>query len=253
MSKNVQSVDRALVILETLSLHPKGLGVGEISERTGLHKSTAHRLLATLVDKGYVKQNKYNNYQLTLRLFELGSKLVEELDVLEVARPYLNQILDAVNEVVHLVVLEDDGIVYVDKVEPDKTIRMHSRIGIRRPLYCTAVGKAILSTMEEEDVGKIWGQSDIKELTEYTIIDLDDMKEELEKVRAKGYATDEQENEIGVRCIAIPLLDYTKKAWGAISISGPVERMTDEAFEEIIPVLIPIGNQIRTELGYHED
>ncbi len=251
MSKNVQSVDRALVVLETLALHPKGLGVGDISEKTELHKSTAHRLLATLVDKGYVKQNKQNNYQLTLKLFELGSKLVEELDVLEVARPYLNQILDAVNEVVHLVVLEDHAIVYVDKVEPDKTIRMHSRIGIRRALYCTAVGKAILSTMTDEEVEENWAQTDIKELTEYTITDLDEMKKELERIRAKGYATDEQENEIGVRCIAIPLLDYTQKAWGAISISGPVERMTDEAFEKIIPVLIPIGTQIRNELGYH--
>lgn len=252
MGKNVQSVDRALVILETLSMHTKGLGVGEISEKTDLHKSTAHRLLATLVDKGYVKQNKQNDYQLTLKLFELGSKLVEELDVLAVARPYLSQILDAVNEVVHLVVLEDNEIVYVDKVEPDKTIRMHSRIGIRRPLYCTAVGKAILSTMDDEEVEKIWEETDINRLTEHTITDLGAMKEELDKIRARGYSTDEQENELGVRCIAIPLLDYTQKAWGAISISGPIERMTDQAFEAIIPTLIPIGNQIKKELGYQE-
>ncbi|HHX60456.1 MAG TPA: IclR family transcriptional regulator [Epulopiscium sp.] len=252
MAKNVQSVNRTLVILETLSMNPKGLGVGEISERTELHKSTAHRLLATLVDKGYVKQNQYNNYQLTLKLFELGSKLVEELDMLEVARPYLSQIMEEINEVVHLVVLEDNAIVYVDKVEPNKTIRMHSRIGIRRPLYCTAVGKAILSTMEDEEVEEIWAKSKIKELTEYTITDLDKMKKELEGIRKKGYSTDEQENELGVRCIAIPLLDYTKKAWGAISISGPVERMTDETFEQIIKVLIPIGSEIRNELGYHE-
>ncbi len=253
MGQNVQSVDRALGILETLSINPKGLGVGEISERTGLHKSTVHRLLATLIDKGYVKQNTHCNYQLTLKLFELGSKLVEELDMLEVARPYLSQLMECVNEVVHLVVLEGNAIVYVDKVEPDKTIRMHSRIGIRRPLYCTAVGKAILSTMEDEEVERIWENSDIKELTEYTITDLDKMKEELENIRNKGYSTDEQENELGVRCIAIPLLDYTKKAWGAISISGPVERMTDETFEKIQSSLIPIGNQIKNELGYHED
>ena len=106
MSKNVQSVDRALGILETLSMDPKGLGVGEISERTQLHKSTVHRLLATLVDKGYVKQNRDNNYQLTLKLFELGNKVVEELDVIEVAKPYLEEILEVINEVVHLVVLE---------------------------------------------------------------------------------------------------------------------------------------------------
>lgn len=251
MSKNVQSVDRALGILESLSMHPKGLGVGEISERTQLHKSTVHRLLATLVDKGYVKQNRDNNYQLTLKLFELGNKVVEELDVIEVAKPYLEEILEVINEVVHLVVLEGNAIVYVDKVEPDKTIRMHSRIGIRRPLYCTAVGKAILATMEDAEVEQIWEKSDIKKLTEHTITDLDAMKEELKRIRTRGYSTDEQENEIGVRCIAIPLLDYTQKAWGAISISGPVERMTDAVFEDIIPVLIAIGNQIGNELGYY--
>lgn len=251
MSKNVQSVDRALGILESLSMHPKGLGVGEISERTQLHKSTVHRLLATLVDKGYVKQNRDNNYQLTLKLFELGNKVVEELDVIEVAKPYLEEILEVINEVVHLVVLEGNGIVYVDKVEPDKTIRMHSRIGIRRPLYCTAVGKAILATMEDSEVEQIWAQSDIKKLTEHTIIDLDAMKEDLDRIRTRGYSIDEQENEIGVRCIAIPLLDYTQKAWGAISISGPVERMTDAVFEDIIPVLISIGKQIGNELGYY--
>lgn len=253
MSKNVQSVDRALFILDTLSEYPKGLGVGELSEKTQLHKSTAHRLLATLVDQGYVKQNEQSNYQLTFKLFQLGSRMLEELDVLEVARPYLNKIMEKINEVVHLVVLEDDSIVYVDKVESDETIRMHSRIGIRKPLYCTAVGKAILSTMEPKEVGEIWEKSDIKKLTQYTITDLDKMHEELELIRQKGYSTDEQENEIGVRCIAIPLLDYTKKAWGAISVSGPVERMTDEALDNIIPVLLPIAEKISSELGYSGD
>lgn len=252
MGKNVQSVDRALALLEVLSMYPKGLGVGEISEKADLHKSTAHRLLATLVDRGYVKQNQHNQYQLTLKLFELGSRSVEELDMLEVARPHLVQIMESVNEVVHLVILEGDVIVYIDKVEPDTTIRMHSRIGISRPLYCTSVGKAILSTMDDDEVERNWRKSEINQLTQYTITDLDEMKEELKLIRERGYAIDEQENELGVRCIAIPLLDYTKKACGAISISGPVERMTDEALKNIVPVLLPTGKQIREELGYHE-
>ena len=248
----MQSVERALVILETLAMYPQGIGVGEISEKTQLHKSTAHRLLATLVSKGYVRQNQHNNYKLTLKLFELGSKSVEALDMLEIAKPYLTQIKEQVNEVVHLVVLEGKSIVYIDKVEPDTTIRMHSRIGISRPLYCTSVGKAILSTMSDQEVEAIWEETDIKQLTQYTITDLGEMKKELRLSRKRGYATDEQENELGVRCIAIPLLDYRKKACGAISISGPVERMDDKAFENIIDVLLPIGKQIRAELGYYE-
>lgn len=250
MSKTVQSVDRALGILETLAVHPKGLAVGDLSEKTGLHKSTAHRLLSTLVENGYVKQNQQNDYQLTLKLFELGSRCVEELDGLEVAKPYLSKIIEEVDEVVHLVVLEDEAIVYVDKMEPNKTIRMHSRIGMRRPLYCTGVGKAILSTMTDHEVEKVWSHEAPEQLTKYTISDLDEMKQELEMIRSRGYAIDNQENEIGVRCIAIPLLDYTKKAWGAISISGPVERMTDEVLEKIISVLLPIAKQINNELGY---
>lgn len=251
MSTNVQSVDRTLTIIEALADNPKGLGIGEISEKIDLHKSTVHRLLATLVDREYVRKDQNNRYQLTLKLFELGSKRVEELDMVEIARPYLEQIMEQTNEVVHLVTLEDKAITYIDKVEPNTTIRMHSRIGVRRPLYCTGVGKAIMSTMCREELEEIWEQTDIEKLTEYTITNLDDMKKELKLIRERGYATDEQENEIGVRCVAIPIIDHTKKACGAISVSGPVERMTDETIEKIAQILIPISKKIRKELGYY--
>lgn len=250
MSSNVQSVDRTLTIIEALAMNPRGMGVGEISEQIELHKSTVHRLLATLVDRGYVRKDQHNRYQLTLKLFEIGSKRIEDLDMLEVARPYLEQIMEQTNEVVHLVTLEDKAIIYIDKVEPNTTIRMHSRIGVRRPLYCTAVGKAILSTMREEEVEEIWENSTIERLTQYTITDLKQMKYELELIRERGYAIDEQENELGVRCIAIPLLDYTKRACGAISVSGPVGRMTDETIKKFAEILIPKGKEIRKELGY---
>lgn len=251
MSTNVQSVDRTLTILETLAMYPKGLGISEISDATQLHKSTVHRLLATLVQRGYVRQNHYNQYKLTLKIFELGGRLIEDLDMLEIARPYLGQIMEQTNEVVHLVKLEDNHIVYIDKVEPNTTIRMHSRIGTRRSLYCTAVGKAILATINDDELKTIWEKSEIESLTEHTITDFEKMKEELNLIRQRGYSIDNEENEIGVRCIGISLLDYTKKACGAISVSGPVGRMTDEIIENIAQILIPIGEQISKELGYY--
>ena len=250
MNTTVQSVDRALSILETLAASPKGLGIAEISEKTELHKSTVHRLLATLVSRGYAKQDGYSRYKLTLKLFELGGRSIENLDMLEIARPYLEQIRDQTDEVVHLVMLEEPEIVYIDKVEPNTTIRMHSRIGMRRPLYCTAVGKAIMSTMINDELEIVWNNSRIEQLTAYTITSLEKMKEELMLIKKRGYSIDEEENEIGVRCVAIGLLDHTNKACGAISVSGPVERMTDEAIKKIIQTLIPAGEQISKELGY---
>jgi len=251
MSTNVQSVDRTLTILEVLAIHPKGLSISEISKATQLHKSTVHRLLATLAQREYVRQNQHNQYKLTLKIFELGGKLIEDLDILDIARPYLEQIMNQINEVVHLVKLEDNDIVYIDKVEPNTTIRMHSRIGTRRPLYCTAVGKAILSTVDGDELEVMWEKSQAEPLTKYTITDLEKMKEELKLIRERGYSIDNEENEIGVRCVGISLLDYTKKACGAISVSGPVGRMTDQVIGEIAQILIPIGKQISEELGYH--
>lgn len=253
MQEIVQSVDRSLSILEVLSDYENGLGITEISEKVNLHKSTVHRLLATLIYKGYVEQeDKANKYKLTLKLFELGNKKIQKMDLITVARPYLKELVENTNEVVHLVVREGTEIIYVGKEESQNTIRTHSRIGNRRPLYCTAVGKSILSYMKDDEIEEIWNESNVEKLTEYTITDFNEFKKCLNEVRKKRYAVDEQENEIGVRCVGTSIFNYKGEICGAISISGSIISFTKEKLEEFSKLIIEYAERISKELGYRE-
>ncbi|AJA50044.1 transcriptional regulator KdgR [Clostridium pasteurianum DSM 525 = ATCC 6013] len=251
MQEVVQSVDRTLSILELLSDYENGLGITEISEKVNLHKSTVHRLLNTLMVKGYVQQSEDSNrYKLTLKLFELGSKKVEKMNIVNVARPLLKELMEKTNEVIHLVVREGIDIVYVAKVESQNPIRMYSRIGKKSPMYCTAVGKSMMSHMSEEEVNLIWKNSNVEKLTEYTITDFQTFKDNIDLIRNEGYAIDEQENEIGIRCIAASVLDYSGNIVGAISISGSIISFKEEKIQEFSKLIIEYSNRISQELGY---
>lgn len=249
----VQSVDRALSILETISDYDDGLRITDISASVGLHKSTVHRLLGTLVYKGFVEQDlTTNKYKISLKLYELGAKRIAELDILKVSKPYTKRLMKELNEVVHLVIRDHNDIVYIDKVEADNTIRMVSTIGRRSPLYCTSVGKAILAFLDEEEVEKIWKNSNIQSLTKNTIIDYEVFKKELNKVKEQGYAEDDEENELGVRCIGAPVFNYKNEVEGAISISGPTIRVTKDKVDKIALKVKKYAGLISKELGYRE-
>lgn len=250
----VQSLDRAFGLIEALSLSPDGMLLMELSAVTGLHKSTAHRLLAALIGLGYVKkEDATNKYRLTLKLFELSGRVVDNIDVLEIAKAPLEQLRNTTQEAVHLVVREGIDIVYVHKVDSrNSSIRMFSRIGMRRPLYCTAVGKSILATMPDEEIIRIWEKSDIKRYTEHTIVELSALFRELDSVRRLGYALDNEENELGVRCIGAAVLDYTGRGKAALSISAPIAHMTDARIAALAPDILATRDAISAELGYRK-
>ena len=251
MIEIVQSVDRTLTILEVLSDYNEGLGITEISKLIDLHKSTVYRLLGTLIYKGYVIQDMFSNkYKLSLKLYELGSKRVSSMDILKSSKSYTEKLMKRVNEVVHLVIRDENDIVYIDKVEADNTIRMASTIGRRSPLYCTSVGKAILAYLPEEEVKQIWENSKIEKLTEYTITDFNVFQKELGEIKEKGYAIDNEENEMGVRCIGAPVFNHNGSIEGAISISGPAIRVTKEKIEEFANEVKKYASLISKELGY---
>lgn len=251
MAEIVQSVDRSLCILEVLSDYEDGLGITEIAEKVDLHKSTVYRLLNTLVWKGYIKQNKNTSkYGLTLKLFELGNKKVEKMDFVTIAQPYLKELMEKTNEVVHLVVREENEIMYLAKVEPQKSMKMYTRIGMRKPMYCTAMGKAMMSQMSEEEVEEIWNSSDIKKLTENTIVDIEKLKESLSEIRKKGYAVDDQEVEIGIRCIGTVVKDHKNNVSGAISLSSSIITFTEDKIEYFSKMILECANKISKELGY---
>lgn len=250
----VQSVDRALSILELISNYNEGLGITDISESLGLHKSTVHRLLGTLIYKGYVVQDQVSlKYKLTTKLFELGNKIIEGKDILEASKAHTEALMRRLNEVVHLVIRDGTDIVYIDKVEASDSfsmMRMASNIGRRSPLYSTSVGKAMLAFMDEEEVAEIWNASKIVKLTEKTITDFDEFMKELEKIRQLGYAEDDEENELGVRCIGAPIFNSWGEVEGAISISGPTIRITKEKIDEIAEEVKKCAYSISKELGY---
>ena len=253
MEKNaVQSVERTFMILETLSETPSGLPLMELSQKVGLHKSTVHRLLASLSSLGYVTRDpESGHYKLTLRFFELGSRIVNDMDLLTLARPHLDQLSQLTQEAVHLVVQDGTDIVYIYKVDTNNnTIRLSSRVGLRSPMYCTAVGKSILSTLPREEVEKIWQNTQVKAFTPNTIVELPALLEQLEQVRRDGYAMDNEENELGVRCIGAPLLGLGGKAIGAVSVSAPLSRMDDQRVAQLVVHLLETKEQISRQAGF---
>lgn len=251
MQDLVQSVDRALCILEILSDYENGLGIAEISEKANLHKSTVYRFINTLIFKGYVHQDiPTNKYLLTLKLFELGNKKIEKMNLISVAQPYLKELMENTDEVVHLVVREENELIYVSKVEPKKSIIMYTRIGMRKPMYCTSMGKAIMAELTEEEVQDIWDESDIQRYTDHTIINFSDLKNDLKDVKLKGYAIDNQEVETGIICLGVVLKDYTNKICGAISASGSTIHFTEDKIDFISKSLLDCADKISKELGY---
>ncbi len=250
-SSSVQSLERAFDLLEKLCRSRNGMTIGTLSAETGLHKSTVHRLLATMCTRGYVQRDAETSvYRAGMRLCELSSYIVENMDVIERARAPLERLGHETGETVHLVLQEERDIVYIHKVESvSGAIRMFSRIGMRRPLYCTGVGKAILATWPDEEARALWRASDVRPWTPYTIVDEAAFFQELAQVRRLGYAMDNEENELGVCCIAAAIPDYRGRASYAISVSAPLTRMSDERIAALRVPLLETRDEIAEAIG----
>lgn len=246
----IRSVDRALAIIETLTKHSTGLGLIELSREVGLNKSTTYRMLCAIMSRGWViKDPKTNNYKLTLKLFELGSRVVSDTNVLTVARPLLEELSSQLGETMHLVVRDGTDVVYICKEASEQTIKMGSQIGKRNPLFVTGVGKAILSFLSEEEVEHLWNISDIRPRTVNTRTDFGKIREELKLSAQRGWALDDEENEVGVRCVAVPVLNSERCPVAAISASGSVFRITPDKFEYYAGLLKKTAAEVSRQLG----
>lgn len=250
-SKNpIQVVDRVFQVIETMS-KTGPIGLVELSNILKLHKSTTHRLLNSLSYMSYVRQDEETGkYALTLKLLEVANRNLNHTDIFKLAHPYLKKLSLQTGETIHLVQRDDTEAVYIDKVESYvNSVRMVSKVGSRIPLYCSGVGKAILASMSNEEVKKIWDRSHICQFTPYTIICLEDLYKKLDEVRQKGYALDDEENEEGVRCIAACILDYKGRPRHAFSLSAPIARMSDERIEELVPYVLELKAELSKEFG----
>ncbi len=255
MDKNrVQSVERTFTIINALSQAPDGAPLSELTSVTALNKSTVHRLLNSLMMLGYVSQDgRTGRYQLTIKMFEVGSRVIDKLDVNVISRPYLEKLSAETGEAVHLVVRDGNDIVYIFKEDSgigSSSVRMSSRVGLRSPMYCTAVGKSILAELPLDEVENIWKTSKIVKHTPNTITSFEDLKEQLKIIRDRGYAIDNEENELGVRCVGACLLDYSKNIAGAFSVSVPISRMDDNRLREISELVLKTRKDICSLLGF---
>lgn len=245
----VQSVERIFALIEQLAAHPTGASLQRLAQDTGLAKSTVHRLLASLVGLGYVSQDENaGRYRLTLKMFELSSGIVNSMDIMGVAKAHLERLAQRTGEAVHLVIRDGQDIVYIYKTESGP-MRMSSRVGLRSPLYCTGVGKAILATLPSGEVEAVWANSRPQKLTGRTVTDLPHLQAQLAEVRANGYAIDDEENELGVRCVALAIPGADGRADTAFSISGQTPYMTPERIRRIAALALDARTDILAGLG----
>lgn len=228
-ASGVQSLDRVFLIIESLSNYPRGVSLTDLCSDTKLPKGTVSRMLSSLIANGYATQEPDSKrYRLTMRLFEIGCRAAGSTNLLSVARPYLEQLSAATGEAVHLVARSGDEVVYLYKEEPAQTIvRMSSYVGLRNPMYCTGVGKSILAYLPDEEIRAYWNRIHPVRFTPATIATLPQLQAEIHSIRARGYAIDNEEHEIGVRCIAAPVLDFYAAPVAAVSLSAPVARLDE--------------------------
>jgi DNA-binding IclR family transcriptional regulator len=247
----IQVLDRALAILEALSQDGPDLSLGQISESLGLHKSTAHRLIMVLERHKLLEKNpERGKYRLGLKLFELGTRAVSQLDLRERARAFLERAVLETGETVHLCIYDDGEVVYVDKVEPGRSVRLASSVGRRNPAYCTAVGKAIMAHLPESQVEHAVQKHGLRQLTRKTISSMAELKTALAKVRETGYAVDNEENEEGVCCVGAVVRDFSGDPVAAVSASGPKFRIDTEKIPVLARSVVAAAAALSGELGF---
>jgi DNA-binding IclR family transcriptional regulator len=247
----VQVLDRALEILRVLGESQSDCSLAELCAALKLHKSTVHRLMMVLEQHRLVdKHSDTGRYRLGLRLFELGSKAISVLDLRERSRPFLDQVLRETQETVHLCILDEGEVLYLEKLEPHRSVRLASRVGRRVPAYCTSVGKAILAELPEAEVDSIIRPLGLKRITPNTITTPSALKEELRKIRTRGYSVDDEENEEGVKCVGAVVRDYSGRPVAAISASGPAFRVSKSHVAEVAKSVTQAATALSRELGY---
>lgn len=250
----VQSAERIFGVLEMLA-ETGPIGLMDLSARIGLHKSTVHRLLLSLICMGYViQEDETGKYKLTFKIVGLSEKILSKVDIVSVIHPLIAELANKCRETVHFVQRRGTEVFYLDKVAPlnpqESAIRMASQVGLARPLYCSAVGKAILAEMTDEEAEYIWNHSQVEKKTLHTIVTFEELVEELHFIREKGYSLDNEENELGVRCIAVCVRNQKGEPNNAFSISAPVGRMTDERIKQLSEEIIKTKVAIQKVLGH---
>jgi len=250
----IQVLDRALAVLEILAREGPDLSLAEISEKLQLYKSTAHRLIMVLERYRLIEKNSVSGrYRLGLKLFELGTKAISQLDLRERAHPLLERVVLETGETVHLCIRDEAEVVYLDKVEPERSVRMACSVGRRNPAYATSVGKAMMAYLSDAEVETLVRKQGLKPLTRNTIVTLCELKTELARIRERGYAIDDEEIEEGVRCVGCVVRGHSGEPVAAISVSGPAFRVTKEKVEHLAKPVVAAAGALSASLGFVDE
>ena len=250
-SNHVKSVLKAFQIIEELDRFGE-LSIGEISQALSMDKTTVHRLINTIKEAGYIVQNPCNRkYSNSIKIFTIGTRIIERTGLKEIARPYLETIGEQTKETINLSMHSGNDIVYVDKIESDSAIKVGIKIGTALPMYCTGMGKAILAFLPDENVNEIIGNTSFCRRTSNTVSWKEALLEQLEAVRKNGYAKDAEEYVDGLISFAAPIFDYRNSPVAAISISMPKMRYNEtEQREFYVNLVKDTAGALSKELGH---
>ena len=256
MNGKVKSIDRALDILEAFSEQKTELSITELSKILRMKTSTVHRILTTLKEREYIKQSSPKaKYKLGIKAFELGCIFRSQMHFTKIAMPYLRYLCNLTKETTHLAILDDSSaeVIYIAQVASPEPLRTAVGVGTRWRAHCTAIGKVLLAFLPQEKIEQMFlNQRKLPTYTPNSISDVNELKRHLKKVRTQGFAIDNEEFGMGIRCLGAPIRDDNGKVIAAVSIAGPATRFSKEKAEELKGTIMNVCNEMSSELGFKE-
>lgn len=241
----IQSLARGLKILDLLGQSQDGISITELAETLGVDKGSASRLMSTLAHYGYAEKDEITRrFHLGAQVVSLSRSVLTRLPLREAAKPYLRQLMEQTGECAHLAVPAQGKVMYIDQVESPATLRVNAQVGTMNPLHCTALGKVLLA------FGDLDFSNRLDTFTPSTITDPEMLRLHLDEIRRLGYAVDDEEFDLGVRCIAVPVFDFRGKVVGSMGVSGPATRVTLERLPELAATVVEIGKALSERMTF---
>jgi DNA-binding IclR family transcriptional regulator len=248
--EGVGVIGKVFQILEAIQSSPSGLTLKPICDITGVHKSTAHRFLKHLQRDGYILRTEEGTYMIGPRLSQMGARSSHRATLQAVARPILWELWKSTGETVNLAILDQGSVLYVDVLESPHEFRLASRVGSRRSMHATGLGKALGAFLPDEQRERALSTVIFQPLTAKTITNMVQLRDELERVKRRGYAIDDEETTLGARCVSAPIFDADRFAVAAVSVSGPVTRISREQVPGLAAAVVAAARAVSVAMGF---
>ncbi|HUH85848.1 MAG TPA: IclR family transcriptional regulator [Stellaceae bacterium] len=247
----IQSIGRAFAIMEEIARNRDGLGLAELSKRVALHTSTTFHLVRTMVSLGYVRQMKDSKrYRIGGPLFSLAASALDELEMASLATPVLEDLARETGETTHFAVRMGDAVVVLARIPGPGAFQLTDRVGVMRPAHCTALGKMILAGLSPKQLEHFIGRAELRAYTAKSITDPDLLRREIARTRRADIAFDDGEFDPEIRCLALPVRDFTGQLMGAVGLSGPVWRLSSAALQRRARSVRAAADRLSAEFGY---